>query len=107
MRKFDIELAICISYGSDSGPWHTESVRVEVDIAEDAEVPTVYQMLEAAEKVYYDGDSHQDDDIVAIAFYSWSEIMTCKYCDHEYDLTYDGCCLNPECPSLEIETQSD
>jgi nitrite reductase/ring-hydroxylating ferredoxin subunit len=101
MRKFEVELAICISYGSDSGPWHTETVEVEMDIPKDAENPTPYQFLEAAEHVYYDGDSHQDEDIVAIAFYAWSEIITCPHCGHEYNLTYDGDCLNPECPGIE------
>mgnify|MGYP003419098030 CR=1 FL=1 len=106
MRKFEVEVAICISYGSDSGPWHTETVEVEMDI-KDGESPTTYQFLEAAENVYYDGDSHEDENIVAMAFYSWSELMTCPGCGLEYNLTYDGECLNPECPLAEVDKVDD
>lgn len=100
MRKFEVELVVCISYGSDSGPWHTETVEVEMDIEED-EDPTGAQCLEAGEKVYYDNDSHVDENIVSLGFYSWSEIVKCSQCGQDYNLTYDGECVNPECPSID------
>lgn len=102
MRKFEVELAICISYGDDNGPWHVETVEVEMDVEAD-KTPSTYEFLEAAENAYYAEDSHVDENIVAMAFYAWSEVLVCEYCGQTYNVTYGEECENPDCPGLEID----
>lgn len=99
--KFDVELAICLSYGGENGPWHTEHVVVEMPKSD----PTQYELLEKAEDYLQPVEEFYD--IAAIGYYSHSRIITCRNCGRDYDEKYDGECQNTECTESPLYIDKD
>ena len=97
-QRYEVELAVCETYGSDSGSWYVVAVQVEFEIGDGNENPSSYELLELAEDQFENDIGGDDRMIAAFGLYSYSKMIKCPAC-HEYYPEYEEECMNLNCPT--------